>query len=192
MDYKALHGRPLAWTRDVLESFRYPEPYDICSAGQLKEINAPDGSSVFLMIHGYWDEASSLVVTYAVEAPSTCPIRMAFEKGDILWPEFWNHRGWLIRFSFNLFGGPVHAEYIKPEEIDQRTHVLLNHFRERSPFEIKRRQLESRWKYGHEYDADTKMAERQYRDFFVRHRDKFTLNQISDLSESISEITLAS
>lgn len=47
------HGRPLVWKNEIFRNERLPEPYDHPSHGQLCEIDAPDGSTTFLMMVGY-------------------------------------------------------------------------------------------------------------------------------------------
>ena len=74
MDYKARHLSPLTWTSDIFATVFAPEPFDKFSDSYLRQIVAPDGS-IFLLIHGFYDETRSIVVSYAIEAPPSCLMR---------------------------------------------------------------------------------------------------------------------
>lgn len=175
MDYKQRNGHPLIWTHDIVDSARYPEPYDeACLRAGLREIDAPDGSTIFLMMLGDFDEPNSLIIRYAIEAPPSCPARMAFENGEMSWPDFWEHRGWLLRFTFNLWGGDVKTEFIEPRQMDPGTHEALRQLGNQSPYELRRQQLEVDWEFACKgLSGDPKSTERKYRDYMLRHGNRF-------------------
>lgn len=173
VDYKTRHGKPLVWTADIFNAARSPEPYDKLSSSSLNEIIAPDGVTTFLRIHGYFDENNGVGVSYGIEAPQSCAMRRAFEVGNLAWPDFWVHKGWLLRFTFDISNELVQAEFIHPLKMDARMCQMLKNLGNTSPFEIKHRQLEVSIEMAHRFGRDTAPAEREYRDFMIRHGNKF-------------------
>ena len=173
MDYKDRHAKPLIWTDDIYNAAYSPDPYDKLTSNSLHEVIAPDGVTVFLRMHGYFDEHRGLAVSYGIEAPQSCQMRRAFEVGDLSWPDFWAHRGWLLRFSFDISDGPIQAEFIHPSQMDLRKHQKLNDLGNTSPLEIKLKQLEVSMEMAHRFCRDPAPAEREYRDFMIRHGNKF-------------------
>ena len=172
MDYKGRHGKPLDWTRDIFAKVVAPEPFDRFSDSYLRQLVAPDGS-IFLMIHGFYDEIRGIAVSYAIEAPPSCPVRRAFEIGELSWPDFWNHRGWLLRFTRDFSEGPISAEFIDPTQMISRTLEHLEDLGNKSPFELKLKQLEISMEMAHRFGEDPAPSEREYRDFMIRHGNKF-------------------
>ena len=171
MDYKARHLSPLTWTSDIFATVFAPEPFDKFSDSYLRQIVAPDGS-IFLLIHGFYDETRSIVVSYAIEAPPSCLMRRAFEGGDLSWPDFWRHRGWLLRFTHDLSDGPILAEFIDPAQMIPRTLEHLEDLGNASPFELKLKQLELSMEMAHRFGEDPTPSEREYREFMIRHGNK--------------------
>lgn len=177
MDYKARHGKPLTWTHRIFEAAHAPEPFNVFSSTYLKEIVAPDESTVFLELSGDIDETKGTISSYGIEAASSCPVRKAFEIGEMSWLDFWEHRGWLIQFTFDLqvFKGPIRAEFISPSQINKDTYTHLRLLGNQSPFAIKRQQLEAAWRCAARSGIDLVQAEREYRSFLIRHGSKIDL-----------------
>lgn len=173
MDYRTRHAKPLVWTADIFNAARSPEPYDKLSSSSLNEIIAPDGVTIFLRLHGYFDENNGVGVSYGIEAHRSCAMRLAFEVGDLSWPDFWAHKGWLLRFIFEISNASIQAEFIHPLQMDARMHQMLKDLGNTSPFEIKRKQLEVSIEIAYRFGRDPTPAEREYRDFMIRHGNKF-------------------
>ncbi len=173
MDYKSRNQIPLNWTRDLFNAGTYPEPYDVFSPLQLKELDAPDRSTKFLVIFGNMDAAETSAILYAIEAPASCLQRKAFERGDLSWSEFWKHRGWLLQLKVYLNDGPLEVEYIEPSQMSERTIKIINRLGDVNPFEMKRQRLERDWENAPYFGRDTMKAERDYRDYLIRHASRF-------------------
>ncbi|MEI6398656.1 MAG: hypothetical protein WCO71_07795 [Pseudomonadota bacterium] len=135
-------GLAFKWSREQFAKFRYPEPYDVYSAGTLFEIDAPDGSTTFLVMQDHFDEESGLIRHYAIEAPAGCPMREAFEWGEFTWDEYWSHKDHLYEIIIPFNHGPVSSRIISPAEISQNAKLRFNKLGECFPFELKRRHLE--------------------------------------------------
>lgn len=172
MDYKARHGKPLTWTHDIFEAARGADPFDKFCPTYLREIIAPDGATVFLLMHGYMDETKEIIVSYAIEAPPSCPMRQKFSVGDLSWPDFWEHKGWLLRFSRDFSESPIRAEFITPSQMDNRMLNTLDDLGDTSPLEIKLQQLEGAIGFAISAGRDSAQAEREYREFLMRHANK--------------------
>lgn len=172
MDYKSRHHDPLIWTHDIFDSAQFPEPYGGFGDGHLFEIIAPDTSTIFLMMHGYIEPSESVAVTYAIEAPRSCPTRIAFERGQISWLEFWESRGWLLRFRIRFGCRPVEAEFIDPTKLDLRTIHNLTKLGNRGPFEIRLHELKRQWELAENFECDPIKAEHEYRNFLMLYAEK--------------------
>ncbi len=179
MDYKERHGTPLVWSDEIFDHACGVDPFDKMSPTYLRQLIAPDGFSVFLMMHGYMDEANGLIVSYAIESPPICAVRKKFEVGELSWTDFWKHKGWLIRFTMQ-FNDPINqAEFIEPSQIDKRTLTQLEELRDTSPIQIKHRQIENELEVAYLTGRDPSSAEREYRDFLIRHGNRLTRNLAS-------------
>jgi hypothetical protein len=179
MDYKSRNKIPLNWTRAIFNAGAHPEPYDVASAHQLMEIDAPDGSTKFLAIFGDMDNSETSAVFYAIEAPISCPVRRSFERGEISWLEFWGHRGWLLRLTVHLNDGPLEAEYMDPSQMSALTTKIISRLGNVSPFEMKRERLEWDWENADSLGKDPIKTERAYRDYLMRHAHRFA-NQMKN------------
>ena len=179
MDYKSRNKIPRNWTRAIFDAGTYPEPYDVMTSHQLKEINAPDGSTKFLAIFGDMDNSETSAVYYAIEAPNSSPVRKSFESGEISWSEFWNHRGWLLRLKVYLNDGPLEVEYMDPSQMSALTTKIIKRLGNANPFEMKRERLEWDWENADFLGIDPVKTERAYRDYLMRHAHRFA-NQMKN------------
>ena len=168
MDYRDKHPTPLTWTREELGMDSRPEPHDQFGASNLAEIDAPDGSATFLYMHaGFSDDG--LFRRIAIEAPRNCPMRIAFEWGEISWLDFWCHRGWLLDIYWSIEGGGAVAHYVTPDQLPVEILDSLKWLGFQSPYFLKHVQLELHALYAGRDGEDDAKAEKDYRDFIVKH-----------------------
>lgn len=166
MDYKTRHPGQIVWSEHPFLELRQPVPYDQLSGGMLFELDAPDASTQFLLAVAGFDEDNGLMLYYGIEAAKGCPMREAFEWSELSWPDFWMHKGWVLRIVQPFQGGDAVGNYILPSEIDAKTMGRFG--RLSGPYESKRYQME--WATEH-YKPGTAMfrkAEREYREFMAR------------------------
>ena len=176
MSYRDDHPIPPIWTDEQSCALRTPDPYDQAGAGELHEIDAPDGSTTFLMsttcdnFEGNgWPE---YFTSYGIEAPQGCKMRQAFEWGEISWREFWTHKGWVLHMRAPFQAGPMQSSYISPIDLCKSFNALLDEFGHESPYDFKRQQLELKCIPSPFKPKDLSHAEREYQQFMMRHGHK--------------------
>lgn len=173
MDYKTCHFQSPIWTREQFNKSRRPEPYDRLNKGALQETDSPDNSAVFLVAIAGLDETHGEFTMYGIEAPRGCPMREAFEWGEISWIDFWSHRNWLLEITVPLQSGDAVSKYISVEDINPETRARFEVLGQRGPYHLKLRQLELSCEYSSWDGTDPVQAERDYRDFMIRHGHRF-------------------
>ncbi len=176
MDFNARNSVAPKWTRDQFECARRPEPYDRNHRGILQEIDSPDKSAIFLFVIGGLDEEHGEFTLYAIEAPVLCPMREAFEWGEISWVDFWSHKSWLIQVNVPFGGGEPISKYISWSQVNLETRSRFEFLGNRGPYLLKLQQLELSWEYSSWDGTDPVAAEREYREFMIRHGRRFTGN----------------
>ena len=165
--------RVFKWCSKTFKNLRTPEPYDASAGGTLFEIDAPDGSTEFLVYQDHFDEDSGLIRLYAIEAPAGCPMREAFEWGDFTWDEYWTHKDCLYEIITPFEPGPVSSRIIAPGEISKSAKDRFVRLGERFPYELKRRHLELGVEYS-VYDEDKHdKAQREYDAFMAKYGHRF-------------------
>ncbi len=170
---KFRNNSPPQWSCKDFSQTRRPEPYDRVDAWSLEEIDAPDQSTVILMAIAGLDETHGEFTMYGIEAPRGCPMREAFEWGEISWMDFWSHRNWLLEITVPLQSGDAVSKYISVEDINPETRARFEVLGQRGPYHLKLRQLELSCEYSSWDGTDPVQAERDYRDFMIRHGHRF-------------------
>ena len=151
-----------------------PEPYDQVWLCGVQELTTPDRQHTFLLAQQGICEERGFVKLFAVEAPRCCPVRYAFESGEMTWLDFWSNKGWLLHLTMPLFEeGIIQGEYVTPEEICQRTRRRFANIGSQSPFELKRINLEALWRNAAWNGGDASKQERDYQDFMCRNGHRF-------------------
>jgi hypothetical protein len=172
MTHRIIKPKAFTWTIDQLNQLRTPEPYDICGIGALFELDAPDNSTVFLLLMDHYNEDAGHADLYAIEAPQECPMRKAFEWGELTWEEFWTHKDHLLLISVPLGYGIVHTRIVRPSEMSPQMKFRLKRLENLYPYELKRRQLEIDMELSRSHSAytakDAVTAEREDREFMSR------------------------
>ena len=166
------HDFAINWTYEQITHWRFPEPWDLNELITLAELDTPDHLTTLLLIYAYLDESVHHFTYYGIEAPRHCHMRKAFECGDITWDEFWTHQDRLVKLSFPFDPGPVHAEFIRQDQINPRTKKLLQKYNDESPYEMKRYTLEARYETATNRGIDPSKAYQDYLEFMARHGDK--------------------
>lgn len=141
-DYKTRFPKISTWPSSCAENLRKPLPYEYPGYGGIHEIDSPDGSTTFLAIPARVTENPEGVIYYLLEAPQGSPMRDAYERGEIPFDDFLDHKGWLIELIGVIgtnFEEPV--RYIHPSHIDSKTRADLQKFNE-PPFEILLRKMQ--------------------------------------------------
>ena len=172
MDYKSTFSTPPAWVDEHLENARETDYFELV-AGFICELDDPARSTTFLMIEGFYDESTHSAVRYAIEAPASCLMRQAFERGALSWMDFWHHRGWLVRIDHDMTTRICKTTYIHPSQLDYLTMRAFQRYGEASPFELIRRNLESLCRSALSFGEDPSDYESQYREFMALHGAKF-------------------
>ena len=173
MNYKSKHSDPPVWTLEEFDRHRRPEPYDIPTGGELLEFDAPNQSTIFLAGSCLDKKEEFDCSLYAVEAPPHCPMRQAFEWGEISWMEFFTEREWLLQMFLPLNAIRVVSRYISPREIGPETRGYFEAVGGQFPYELKRRQLEMHCDKRFMDAGDTTRAEREYRAFMRKYGHRF-------------------
>lgn len=173
MDFKSKNPCAPKWTRDQFDCARRPEPYDRNHKGVLEEIDSPDKSAVFLLTVGCFDEDVGEFTIYGIEAPRGSPVRGAFEWGEISWLDFWAHKNWILQINLPLSCGDPISKYISCAQINSETRSRFEFLNHRGPYQLKLQQLELSWEYSSWDGTDPIEAEREYRNFMMRHGHRF-------------------
>ena len=173
MNYKSKNQIPLNWTYDAFGKSEQPSPYDCLSPACLHEIVAPDGVTVFLINLSMEDLDADPGVYYGIEAPRNCPMRQAFEWGEISWPDYWAHKGWLLKIEIPWNPGILKTSYITADQMDITTQNELKNYKGRYPYELKRQVLELRCSLAKAGTPESTVAEREYRQFMTMYAHRF-------------------
>ena len=115
--------------------------YEGPNVSHICEFIPPDASTTFLAIYGGGEEDENFdlsTVRYLIEAPPECPMRRAFEIGDITWEDFWSHKGWLIEATTpSLFSDSYIVRYIHPSQMGPYTTKFIAEHSDKSPIQLK-------------------------------------------------------
>ena len=165
--------RHFQWTYEEVGKTRRPEPYDRISEGNLRELDATDGSTAFLFRHIQMDEDTGYFIYLAIEAPRGCPMREAFEWGELTWDEYLTHRPFLYRLTIPFNPGPVITTQITPQEIPPFAMKRFRQMGDNFPYEFKRQQLELTMKHASLPRRDPIKAKKEYEEFMARFDHRF-------------------
>ena len=165
--------RVYQWNYQQFFEWRTPEPYDYLAWSALIELDAADKSTTFLLKYVAWNDDTADSTFYGIEAPRKCPMRSAFEWGELSWEDYWTHKDWLLKILVPFNPGPVISTLMSPADIDPMVMLKFRVNENRFPYELKREHLETAWKYTEWNGRDPIAAERKYREFMMRHGHRF-------------------
>ena len=157
------------WTYDQFIQREIPEPYDYVCPGRPSELYAPDKSTLFLVLFAGWDETTGYSTFYGIEAPRTCLMRQALERGEISWEDFWTREGEVYRLIVPFNPGPLFIDVIPAAQMNQRAYQALRGHGSNSPYDIKEERLRRYWEVLPSAWQDQKSeAERSYTAYLSR------------------------
>ena len=157
------------WTYDQFEQCESPEPYDGVSPGRPYELYTPDKATSFLLLFAGWDETTGNTTFYGIEAPRTCLMRQALERGEISWEDFWTREGEVYRFIVPWNPGPLIIDLIPASHMNQRAYQALRRHGSKSPYDIKEERLRGYWEVlPSAWKRRKAEAERSYKAYLER------------------------
>ncbi len=165
--------RILEWSYEQAIKWRCPEPYKDTVGPILMELDSPDTTTSFLLIFSKFNEDNGLVTYSGIEAPRNCPMRAAFEWGEMEWEDYWTHKGVLYEITMPFNPGPTVGRPINPSELPQDT---INWFRQLGndyPYELMRRALALSLRIAIKQNTDIENNQHAYDDFMKRFGHRF-------------------
>ena len=184
MDFKTRHEIAPQWSYQEFRNTKNPEPHDQFAVANVRELETSDLEIVLLMYLSHFKEQDGLLIFYCIEAPRTCPMREAFEWGNISWTDYWNHKPWLIEITYKLGGHAPTSRYITPSEIVEKTVRSFDRLGHRGPYILKYEQLKGVFKYS---DWITEKSIKDYKEFILRHGERLRVKFPQDFADESSE-----
>ncbi len=141
MDFRDRNPNISYWDAGELGFMRDSYPFDGPNTTHICEFLPPDQSTVFLCLTGGFVEHKDYDMSshyYLIEAPKGCPMRQAFEIGDLSWEDFWHHKGWLIEATFkSIRSEGYHVRYVHPAFMSKSGKETIEEFSGKSPIQLK-------------------------------------------------------
>ena len=165
--------RILEWSYEQAIKWRCPEPYKDTVGPILMELDSPDKTTSFLLIFSKFNEDNGLVTYYGIEAPQNCPMREAFEWGEMEWEDFWTHKEILYEITMPFNPGPTVGRPIKPSELPPD---IINRLRQKGndyPYELMRRALALSLRIAIKQNTDIENNQHAYDEFMKRFGHRF-------------------
>ena len=163
----------LEWTYQQRILRRISEPYDRTVGPKLVELDSPDASTTFLLMFAELNEDNGLVTYYGIEAPKDCPMREAFEWGEIEWEDYWTHKDVLYKVTMSFNPGPAIARPITPTGLPSNIIDTFRKYESIFPYELKRQALALSMKIAIIQNVDIENNRQVYDDFMSRFGHRF-------------------
>ena len=163
----------IEWTYQQRLLRRIPEPYDATVGPILCELDSPDLSTKFLLIFDKLNEENGLVTYYGIEAPRNCPMREAFEWGEMEWEDYWTHKDVLYEVTMSFNPGPAVARPITPSDLPSNIIGTFRKYESIFPYELKRRALALSLRVAILEKRDSDETQQEYNDFMFRFGHRF-------------------
>ena len=161
------------WTYEQRILLREPEPYDRTVGPKLGELDSPDVSTTLLLIFSKLNEDNGLVTYYGIEAPRNCPMREAFEWGEMEWQDYWTHKDVLYEVTMSFNPGPAVARPITPSDLPSNIIGTFRKYESIFPYELKRRALALSLRVAILEKRDSDETQQEYNDFMFRFGHRF-------------------
>ncbi len=163
----------LKWTYEQRILMREPEPYDRALGPQLGELDSPDGSTTFLLMFDKLNEENGLVTYYGIEAPRNCPMREAFEWGEMEWEGYWTHKDVLYEVTMSFNPGPAVGRPITTADLPANVIRTFRKYGSTFPYELKRRALALSLRIATLQNTNIEEPQQEYNDFMSRFGHRF-------------------
>ncbi len=112
-------------------------PYDT-TAVPVEEYLDRSGDKRFLALNGGMSRCERYGLAFLTPAPIDCPMRDAFETGEISWSEYWDSREILISWEYSMFEESyVSTKLCTARDYSQMARFHLDSKWRKSPLEIK-------------------------------------------------------
>ena len=157
------------WTYEEFEEYSRPEPYNHVYPAHVSELVSPDKSTVFLLLFDGWTETTGYSTHYGIEAPHTCIMRQAFERGELSWEDFWTREGEVYRLIVPFNPGPLIINVIPTSQLPRPALDVLRLLGSKSPYDVKCENLRRYWEVLPSAWREQKSeAERSYKAYLSR------------------------
>jgi hypothetical protein len=142
-------------------------PYDT-NAVPVWEYLHPNGTDHFLALQGGMSQCERYGLWFLTPAPIDCPMRDAFEIGDIDWDDYWESRVDLIRWEFSVYDQSYTSmTLIGGHDFSRTAKSHIRRCRSRSPLQIKLCDLERLIDLDFACKRDASRSEAAYRAFLT-------------------------
>lgn len=168
MDFRTKITNPPTWSLQDMMRQMPIKVYQHADFLGMFQLEAPDRSTSFLTCFDTCTEDLSLAHYYAIEAPRHCPVRQAFEVGDITWLDFWAHKGWLLRIEVPR-AADCSSKYIAFSDLDALTLKFFKKYGSTGPLLLMLKQIKSRIKIAKLKGQDAMVEERDLHNFLTIH-----------------------
>lgn len=171
MDFKSRNPKISNFTFQLGER-RWPFPFDDYPFHDIFEIDSPDRESVLFGLGPTLMPDETFVVSYLTESLAGCPMRRAFEFGEITWTDYWLSRPWLLRVDLTFPNSEPkgNSRYISPREMDAQTLAALHEIDDRHPLLYKEELLKGFVEVSRVFSSpDKEQLEKNYRDFVSQY-----------------------
>jgi hypothetical protein len=112
-------------------------PYDT-TAVPVREYISKSGANRFLGLNGGISRCEQFGLVFLTPAPIDCPMRDAFETGEISWSDYWDSREILISQEHSIYDESyVSTKFCTPRDYSQMARMHLDATWNKSPLEIK-------------------------------------------------------
>ena len=112
-------------------------PYDT-TAVPVREYLDKSGANRFLGLNGGMSRCEQFGLEFLTPAPIDCPMRDAFETGEISWSDYWDSREMLISLEYSIFDESyVSTKFCTPRDYSQMARMHLDATWNKCPLEIK-------------------------------------------------------
>ena len=166
---KQKHRKTYKWTYDEYAESSSPEPYDNVFPAQVSELVASDKSTALLLLFDGWNETTGYSTRYGIEAPHTCIMRQAFERGELSWEDFWTREGEVYRLMAPFNPGPLIINVIPTPQLPRSILDDLRFHGCNSPYDIKEERLRRYWEVlPSAWATEKSEAERSYKSYLDR------------------------